>query len=43
MTSRGLVKFNLDYMIETARNFRRTDLEKNAYLDAPLVRLEDYV
>jgi hypothetical protein len=41
MISKGLVKFDLDYVIETARNFGRSDLEKNAYLDAPLVRLED--
>jgi hypothetical protein len=43
MTSRGLVKFNLADVIETARNFGINDLEKNAYLDAPLIRLEDYV
>jgi hypothetical protein len=43
MTSRGVVKYNLDYVIETAKNFGRSDLEKNAYLDAPLIRLEDYV
>jgi hypothetical protein len=41
MTSRGLVKFNLDYVINTATNWNRKDLERNAYLDAPFVKLEN--
>jgi hypothetical protein len=43
MTSNGLVKFNLDYVISSARGYIRSDFEKDAYLDAPLVKLEDYV
>jgi hypothetical protein len=42
MTSRGLVKFNLDYVINTATNLNRKDLERNAYFDAPFVCLEKY-
>jgi hypothetical protein len=42
MTSRDLVKFNLDYVINTATHWNRKDLERNAYLDAPFIRLENY-
>jgi hypothetical protein len=39
MTSRGLIKFNLDYAINTATNWNRKDLERNAYFDTPFVKL----
>jgi hypothetical protein len=42
MTSRGLVKFNLDYAINTSTNWKWKDLERNGYLDAPFVKLENY-
>jgi hypothetical protein len=41
MASRGLIKFNLDYVINPATNWNRNDLERNAYFDAPFVRLEN--
>jgi hypothetical protein len=42
MTSRCLVKFNLDYVINTANNWNRKDLDRKAYLDAPYVSLKNY-
>jgi hypothetical protein len=43
MTSKGLVKFNLDYVIRVARGYIRSDFEKDAYLNAPLISLDNYV
>jgi hypothetical protein len=43
MTSRSLVKFNLDYIISAARSYIREDFEKDDYLNAPLVSLRNYV